>query len=221
MSRSAILASASRDRMGDPCDHAVHAAAPAAGCLEGQHESDLAAAFDTMSRRRPRPETFMLKLLVVLTVALVSHMAWSQPTTDPEQQEKTVSPYLYMVDSSGNKLLLSTQFWRNDAKYDDRAFHRFLDVMAALEKRGFHKNEKAVIDNWDRPEPVVRCYIYLEDLQAAKKTKGPIVSGSRLWCSDNGASEHEVPHSDNPKHIEEVLKYFDEYFTRAKAKVRK
>ncbi|HEY2864586.1 MAG TPA: hypothetical protein VGK37_13290 [Casimicrobiaceae bacterium] len=163
----------------------------------------------------------MLRLLALLTVVFLSEMAWSQPTTDADQQEKTVSPYLYMVDSSGNKLLLSTQFWRNDPKYDDRAFHRFLDVMAALEKRGFHKNDKVVIDNWDRPEPVVRCYIYLEDLQAAKKTKGPIVSGSRLWCSDNGASEHEVARSDNPKHVEQVLKYFDEYFARAKAKVRK
>lgn len=163
----------------------------------------------------------MLKLLAVLTVALVSNLAWGQPTTDPGQQEKTVSPYLYMADSSGNKILLSTQFWRNDPKYDDRAFHRFLDVMAALEKRGFHKNDKVVIDNWDRPEPVVRCYIYLEDLQNAKKTKGPIVSGSRLWCTDNGASEHDIRPSDNPKHVDQVMKYFDEYFDRAKAKVHK
>ena len=92
--------------------------------------------------------------------------------------------------------------------------------MAALEKRGFHKNDKAVID-WDKPEPVVRCYIYLEDLQTARKVKGTVVSDTRLWCADNGASEHEVRPSDTPKHVDEVMKYFDEYFARANAKVRK
>ncbi|MGH8851429.1 MAG: hypothetical protein ACREYD_10575 [Casimicrobiaceae bacterium] len=145
----------------------------------------------------------------------------AQPTNAPEQQQRTVNPYLYLMDSSGNKILLSTQFWRNDPKYDDRAFHRFLDVMAALEKRGFHKNEKAVIADWDKPEPFARCYIYLEDLQAARKTKGGLVSGSRLWCSDNGASEHEVRQSDTPKHVDDVMKSFDEYFARAKAKLHK
>jgi hypothetical protein len=126
-----------------------------------------------------------------------------------------------LVDSTGNKVLLSTQFWRNDAKYDDRAFHRFLDVMAALEKRGFHKDDKAVIDNWDKPEPFARCYIYMEDLQAAKKTKGALVSGSRVWCADNGASERDLRPSDSPKHVDEVLKYFDEYLARAKTRLHK
>ena len=113
----------------------------------------------------------MSKWLVGLVIALfLSGVASAQPTTAAGQQERTVGPYLYLVNSSGDKVLLSTQFWRNDPKYDDRAFHRFLDVMAALEKRGFHKDEKAVIENWDKPEPVVRCYIYLEDLQAAKKS---------------------------------------------------
>lgn len=164
----------------------------------------------------------MFRSLLGLAIALVLSAGVSaQPTNAAEQQERTVSPYLYLVDSDGNKVLLSTQFWRNDPKYDDRAFHRFLDVMAALEKRGFHKNEKVVIENWDKPEPVARCYIYLEDLQAAKKVKGPIVSGSRLWCADNGASEHEVRPSDTPKHVEDVMKYFDEYLARAKARLHK
>jgi hypothetical protein len=164
----------------------------------------------------------MSKWLPGLVIGLIlSCAASAQPSTAAEQQEKTVSPYLYLVDSNGNKVLLSTQFWRNDPKYDDRAFHRFLEVMAALEKRGFHKNEKVVIENWDKPEPVVRCYIYLEDLQAAKKTKGPVVSDSRLWCTDNGASEHEVRTSDTPKHVGQVMKYFDEYFARANARVHK
>lgn len=164
----------------------------------------------------------MSKWLVGLVIAVIlSGAASAQPTTAAGQQEKTVSPYLYLVDSNGNKVLLSTQFWRNDPKYDDRAFHRFLEVMTALEKRGFHKDEKAVIENWDKPEPVVRCYIYMEDLQSAKKAKGTVVSDSRLWCADNGASEHEVRRSDTPKHVAEVMQYFDEYFARAKARVHK
>jgi hypothetical protein len=163
----------------------------------------------------------MFKLLFGLAIAVIlAGGAAAQPANTAEQEERTVGPYLYLTDSSGNKVLLSTQFWRNDPKYDDRAFHRFLDVMAALEKRGFRKNDKAVID-WDKPEPVVRCYIYLEDLQTARKAKGAIVSDSRLWCADNGASEHEVKPSDTPKHVDEVMKYFDEYFARAKAKVHK
>jgi hypothetical protein len=163
----------------------------------------------------------MLRSLLGLIIAVVlAEGALAQPANTAEQEERTVGPYLYLADSSGNKVLLSTQFWRNDPKYDDRAFHRFLDVMAALEKRGFRKNEKVVID-WDKPEPVVRCYIYLEDLQAAKKAKGAVVSDARLWCADNGASEHEVRPSDTPKHVDEVMKYFDEYFARANAKVRK
>ena len=163
------------------------------------------------------------RLLLALGAAialLMSAGVAAQPTTATEEQERAVSPYLYLADSEGNKVLLSTQFWRNDPKYDDRAFHRFLDVMAALEKRGFHKNDKIVID-WDKPESVVRCYIYLEDLQAARKAKGTVVSDSRLWCADNGASEHEVRPSDTAKHIDEVMKYFDEYFARAKARVHK
>ena len=164
----------------------------------------------------------MSKWLLGLVIAVIlSGAASAQPAVAPGQQEKTVSPYLYLVDSNGNKVLLSTQFWRNDPKYDDRAFHRFLEVMTALEKRGFHKDEKAVIENWDKPEPVVRCYIYMEDLQSAKKAKGAVVSDSRLWCADNGASEHEVRPSDTAKHVDEVMKYFDEYFARAKARVHK
>lgn len=162
----------------------------------------------------------MFRLLCGLAIALVlSEGVLAQPTNAAGQQERTVSPYLYLMDSSGDKVLLSTQFWRNDPKYDDRAFDRFLEVMTALEKRGFRKNDKAVIQDWDKPEPFVRCYIYLEDLQAVRKTKGAMASDARLWCSDNGASEHEVGPSDSPKHVEQVMKSFDEYLARAKAKV--
>ena len=98
----------------------------------------------------------------------------------PEQVSRSVSSYLYLRDAEGNRVLLSTQFWRNDPKYDDRALHRFFDVLTGLEKRGFHKDEKAVIDNWEKPEAIARCYIYMEDLQAGSRAKGGIVTGSRL-----------------------------------------
>jgi hypothetical protein len=127
-----------------------------------------------------------------------------------------------MIDSEGNKVLLATNFWRNDAKYDERALGRFGDVMSGLEKRGFRKSADATIDSWDRPEPVVRCYIYMEDLQSAGSGRGgKLVTGSRVWCSDNGASERDIRGSDNPKHVAEVLKYFDVYFKRAKANLQK
>lgn len=134
----------------------------------------------------------------------------------PEQVSRSVSSYLYLRDAEGNRVLLSTQFWRNDPKYDDRALHRFVDVMTGLEKRGFHKDEKAVIDNWEKPEAIARCYIYMEDLQAGSRAKGGIVTGSRLWCTDNGVSEHEISPLDNARHVEQVLQYFDAYLARAK-----
>ncbi|MGH6741645.1 MAG: hypothetical protein ACREDY_21930 [Bradyrhizobium sp.] len=171
-------------------------------------------------KRRASVRVFRLLLGLAAGLILCEGVP-AQPTDAADQQQKTVSPYLYLMDSDGNKVLLSTQFWRNDPKYDDRAFHRFLDLMTALEKRGFHKNEKAVIEDWDRPEPFVRCYVYLEDLRAGGKTKGGVVSGSRVWCSDNGASEHDIRPSDTPKHIGQVLKYFDEYLARAKARLHK
>jgi hypothetical protein len=147
--------------------------------------------------------------------------ASAQPVNTPEQAGKSVGTYLYLMDSGNNKVLLSTTFWRNDPKYDDRAFHRFLDVLAGLEKRGFRKNDKAAIDNWEKPEPWARCYIYLEDLQTAKGGKGGITSNARIWCSDNGISESDVANSDNPKHADLVLQKFDAYLARAKKNLNK
>ena len=161
----------------------------------------------------------MFRLLVALAISVSLSSASAQPRNAPEQSTRAVSPYLYLMDSEGNKVLVSTQFWRNDQKYDDRTLHRFLDVMTGLEKRGFRKDDKAVIDDWDKPEPIARCYIYMEDLQAGKKTKSTMVTGSRVWCTDNGASEHEISPSDNPKHVDQVLRYFDIYLARAKKRL--
>lgn len=159
----------------------------------------------------------MLRSLSVVALAVgLSGAAGAQPINSPEQAARTVSPYLYLMDSQGNRVLLSTQFWRNDVKYDDRAFHRFLDVVSGLEKRGFHRDDKAVIDDWDKAEPFARCYIYMEDLQAGSSKKGTITTGSRTWCSDNGISEHAIRPSDTPEHAQQVLRFFVEYFDRAK-----
>src|SRR5664279_657523 len=126
----------------------------------------------------------MMKWVATLwAVGLFAGVAAAQSASTPEPSARTVSPYLYLSDSQDNKILLSTQFLRKDPKYDDRAFHRFLDVLTGLEKRGFHRDDKAVIDNWDKPEPTVRCYVYLEDAQAGRTTKAGTVTGSRVWCS--------------------------------------
>ncbi len=156
----------------------------------------------------------------LLVVSLFAGVAGAQPASTADTSTRTVSPYLYLSDSQNNKILLSTQFLRKDPKYDDRAFHRFLDVLSGLEKRGFHRDDKAVIDDWDKPENDIRCYIYLEDLQAGRTTKSGTVTGSRVWCSGNGASEHEIRGSDNAKHVDQVLQSFDLYFGRAKSHPR-
>jgi hypothetical protein len=114
-----------------------------------------------------------------------------------------------MMDNANNRVLVSTNFWRNDAKYDDRAFHRFLDVLATLEKKGFRMDPKATIDSWDKPTPYARCYIYLEDLQVAQKTKTGMATGSRVWCSGAGISEAELRQSDAQGHIGQVVQRFD------------
>jgi len=159
-------------------------------------------------------------LLRVALALLFSVLCTSGVNAQPSAAEtnRVIRSYVYLTNASSDKVLVSTQFWRNDPKYDDRAFHRFLDTLTALEKRGFHIDEKATVDNWEKPEPFVRCYIYLEDLQAARKG-GTIPSGSRVWCSDNGASERELSGSDNPKHLDQLLASFDAYFNRAKKNV--
>jgi hypothetical protein len=162
---------------------------------------------------------FMTSALL-FAIAASSH-SFAQPAPNSTQSSRTVPTYLYFTDTAGDKVLLSTQFWRNDPKYDDRAFHRFLEVMSALEKRGFTKNEQATVDSWEKPESFVRCYIYLEDLQAGTKSRGQVTSGSRINCTDNGASERELRGSDSPKHVDQILHAFDEYFERAKKKVHK
>ena len=64
------------------------------------------------------------------------------------------------------------------------------------------------VNSAEQQERAVGPYLYLT------------VSDTRLWCADNGASDHEVRPSDTPKHVDQVMKYFDEYFARAKARLQ-
>jgi hypothetical protein len=157
--------------------------------------------------------------LVPLVFALVAGLAGAQPAGKPDDLERAINPYVYVMDGKGNKVLVSTQFWRNDQKYDDRAFHRFIDVLAQLEKRGFRKNEKATIETWDKPQPFSRCYIYLEDMQNARGAKP--TSGARVWCTETGISEIDVRNSDNPKHVAEVMQRFDMMLDKSKKALAK
>jgi len=160
---------------------------------------------------------------VLAVAAIAAATAHAQPSDQADQQKRALSSYVYLMDQAGNKVLVSTKFWRNDPKYDDRAFHRFLDVLAALEKRGFRQDEKAAIDSWSGSKPFARCFVYLEDLQAGGRASknAPITSGSRVWCSESGISEQEIRASDGAKHVDQVLQKFDTFLDLAKQNVKK
>ena len=158
-------------------------------------------------------------LALLVPLALAAATALAQPTMDPKEADREVNPYVYLMDRKGNKVLVSTHFWRNDPKYDERAFHRFMDALAQLEKRGFAKSEKATIETWDKPQPFARCYIYLEDMQNARGAKP--ASGTRVWCTEAGISEIDVRNSDNPKHVAEVMQKFDMMIDKSKKMLSK
>ncbi len=160
-------------------------------------------------------------VLAPLAFAVAAVAAHAQPSNSPEQAQRAINPYVYMMDKAGHKVLVSTQFWRNDLKYDDRSFHRFLEVLAQLEKRGFQKNDKATIESWDKPQPFSRCFVYLEDLQSGRATKSGITSGTRVWCTETGISEIEIRNSDSPKHVAEIMQRFDMMFDKSRKAVQK
>jgi len=162
-------------------------------------------------------QRFPAVLALALSGALSAGAAFAQPASSPDQAARAVNTYVYMIDDAKNRVLVSTSIWRNDAKYDDRSLHRFLEILAALEKKGFRLDPKAVIDSWDKPSPPARCYVYLEDLQVAQKTKAGVASGSRVWCSGSGISEAEVRQSDAQGHVAQVLQRFDLMLGKAKS----
>ncbi|HVE51344.1 MAG TPA: hypothetical protein VNG69_17205 [Casimicrobiaceae bacterium] len=163
-----------------------------------------------------------LAIPVALVLALLAGPAHAQPKDDAAQDKRALASYAYLMDRAGNRVLVSTKYWRNDPKYDDRTFHRFLDVLSALEKKGFGQDEKAVIDTWSGTKPYARCFVYLEDIQAGRPVKGAgPTTGSRVWCSESGISEQELKASDTPKHVDEVMKRFDTFLDLAKQNVKK
>jgi len=161
---------------------------------------------------------------MLATAALLgASLAVAQPSDQPDQLKRALNSYVYLMDQAGNKVLVSTKFWRGDPKYDDRTFHRFLDALSALEKRGFRQDEKATIDTWSGSKPFARCFVYLEDLQAGGRTSknAPVSTGSRVWCSESGISEQEIKASDTPKHLDQVMQKFDTFLDLAKQNVKK
>jgi hypothetical protein len=171
--------------------------------------------------RQPNGGAMSRLAIAGLVIAASCTTAVAQPKDDAEQARRALSSYVYLMDSASNRVLVSTKYWRNDPKYDDRAFHRFLDVLTALEKKGFRQDEKAAIDSWAGSKPYARCFVYLEDEKAGKAAKGNITTGSRVWCSESGISEQEIGGSDAPKHLDQVLAKFDTFLNLAKQNLKK
>ncbi|HEV2458634.1 MAG TPA: hypothetical protein VGS80_09735, partial [Ktedonobacterales bacterium] len=64
--------------------------------------------------------SFIASALLVLTATA----ATAQPSESADQASQSISPYVYMSDAHGNKVLVSTTFWRNDQEYDVRSLRR-------------------------------------------------------------------------------------------------
>ncbi len=158
----------------------------------------------------------MISFLAGALLALTSAAATAQPSESADQASQSINPYVYMSDAHGNKVLVSTTFWRNDQEYDVRSLRRLYAVMSDLEKLGFKKNNQVSID-WNKKENVIRCAIYLESRQAGRGGK----TGARVWCDGSGLGEFTVSPSDDPKHVDIVMKRFETQYAGAKRNVGK
>jgi len=138
----------------------------------------------------------------------------AQPSGAADEAAKKLNPYVYMRDAGGNKVFLESQFWRNDPNYDARVLKRVSDVMAGLEKLGYKGNPDAA-NGWDKPEKVVRCRINMEVTNPRWRGK----SGTIVNCENTGISEAEVPNSEDPKHVTQVLDAYNKQFKLAKEKL--
>ena len=154
-----------------------------------------------------------MHLAVCGAIALGATASFAQYKDSPDQAARKLNPYVYMRDSAGDKVFLETQFWRNDAAYDQKALTRVSEVMAGLEKRGF-KGDPNAANGWDKPEKVVRCRINMEVVN--KRWRGK--TGTIVNCENTGISEAEVAGSEDAKHVKEVLDAFDKQFKLAKEK---
>jgi hypothetical protein len=148
--------------------------------------------------------------------ALAAAAALAQPAPKTDQATGAVNPYVYMSNAKGDKVLVDTRLWRADMEYDVRALRRFMAVIATLEKMGFKINEQISID-WNKKADYVRCAIYLESKQAGRQGR----TGARTFCDESGLGEFTVFPSDDPKHVETVMKRFDTHYAGAKRRLGK
>ncbi|MDE2359710.1 MAG: hypothetical protein KGL70_10025 [Betaproteobacteria bacterium] len=158
----------------------------------------------------------MISFIAGAALALTAAAATAQPSESADQASRSINPYVYMSDAHGDKVLVSTTFWRNDQEYDVRSLRRLYAVMSNLEKLGFKKNDQASID-WNKKENVIRCAIYLESRQAGRGGK----TGTRVWCEGSGLGEFTVSPSDEPKHVDIVMKRFETQYAGAKRNLGK
>ena len=134
------------------------------------------------------------------------------PAPAAAQAARPAPLYFYLVDSAGSRLLLQTQFSLANLDADTRVLRRFYGVLAGLEAKGFKRNDKVTIGDWDKKEKFAKCYIYLEDEESGK----PKGTGARVWCSESGISEVAVSPSEDPKHVDKVLERFGFFLAKAK-----
>lgn len=156
--------------------------------------------------------------LCMLLIALPSGQALAQKkpvaaaAPAAAQADRSAPLYFYLTDAAGNRVLLQTQFSLSNLDADTRVLRRFYGVLAGLEQKGFRKNDKISISDWDRKEKFAKCYVYLEDEESGKG-KG---TGARVWCSESGISEVAVSPSEDPKHVDKVLERFQFFLSKAR-----
>ena len=164
-----------------------------------------------------RPIAALCVLLVV--VAATDSLAQKKPapaaaaTPAPAAGPGQATPlYLYLSDAGGHRVLLQTEFTLSNQEQDVRVLRRLHGVLAGLEQRGFKRNDRATISDWDKKEKYAKCYVYLEDAGSGRGKD----TGARVWCSESGISEVAVAPSEDPKHVDKVLERFSFFLGKAK-----
>ena len=163
----------------------------------------------------------MRRLILALGILVFA----SAPGPVPAQKKPVAAPapaaapadrsaplYFYLTDPAGNRVLLQTQFSLSNQDADIRVLRRFYAVLAGLEQKGFKKNDKVSISDWDKKEKFAKCYIYLEDDESGRG-KG---TGARVWCSESGISEVAVSPSEDAKHADKVLERFGFFLAKSR-----
>ena len=160
----------------------------------------------------------------LLLAALALQPAWAQrkpapaaapapaPAAAPALGDRNAPLYFYLVDQAGNRVLLQTKFSLDNQEADIRVLRRFYGVLAGLNQKGFRKNDKLTIADWDKKEKYSKCYIYLEDEESGKG-KG---TGARVWCSESGISEAAVAPSEDAKHVDKVIERFTFFLNKSR-----